>query len=240
MSKKGDTLIEVTLAIGIFSMIAIAIVSVMSASTSNAQTALETTLAREEIDAQAEALRFIQSSYVSGDAEDERYSLLWKAIAKLGDKNKAEAGITQFSPDSCASLYRDNYLAGQNAFILNINKLATFDAKHLDDVLVEVSKSPTKFQEASISYPRIFYTNSADDSLISDSYDAALERAEGIFIVPVKDQSKTVIFVDGGRSSEPAFYDFYIRTCWYGTNSDRPSTISTLIRLYNPAVTISE
>ena len=62
MVKKGDTLIEVTLAVGIFSMIAIAIVAVMSNGTAGAQTALETTLAREEIDAQAEALRFIHDA----------------------------------------------------------------------------------------------------------------------------------------------------------------------------------
>jgi type II secretory pathway pseudopilin PulG len=62
MVKRGDTLIEVTLAVGIFSMIAVAVVATMSSGTTNAQTALETTLARAEIDAQAEALRFIQTS----------------------------------------------------------------------------------------------------------------------------------------------------------------------------------
>ena len=62
MIKKGDTLVEVTLAVGIFSMIAIAVVAVMSNGTSESQTALETTLAREEIDTQVEALRFIQAA----------------------------------------------------------------------------------------------------------------------------------------------------------------------------------
>ena len=28
--------------------------------------------------------------------------------------------------------------------------------------------------------------------------------------------------------------DFYIRTCWYGVNANEPSTISTVIRLYDP------
>ena len=65
VSKRGDTLIEVMLAVGIFSMVAVAVVAVMSGGTSSAQTALETTLAREEINTQAEALRFIQSSYIA-------------------------------------------------------------------------------------------------------------------------------------------------------------------------------
>ena len=65
VGKRGDTLIEVMLAVGIFSMVAVAVVAVMSGGTSSAQTALETTLTREAIDAQAEALRFIQSSYIA-------------------------------------------------------------------------------------------------------------------------------------------------------------------------------
>ena len=70
MVKKGDTLIEVLLAVGIFSMIAISVVAVMSGGTSSAQTARETTLAREAIDAQAEALRFIQTAYISDRDSD--------------------------------------------------------------------------------------------------------------------------------------------------------------------------
>ena len=83
MVKKGDTLIEVLLAVGIFSMIAISVVAVMSGGTSSAQTALETTLAREEIDAQAEALRYIHDSYINdknSDNSDLPTVALWRKI----------------------------------------------------------------------------------------------------------------------------------------------------------------
>ena len=83
MVKKGDTLIEVLLAVGIFSMIAISVVAVMSGGTSSAQTALETTLAREEIDAQAEALRYIHSSYINDKNSDDANLptvSLWRTI----------------------------------------------------------------------------------------------------------------------------------------------------------------
>ena len=87
---KGDTLIEVTLAIGIFSMVAVAIVSVMNSSTSGAQTALESTLTREEIDAQAEALRFIQSSYIAKkDDTDGKFAQLWKLITAADPTNSS-------------------------------------------------------------------------------------------------------------------------------------------------------
>lgn len=104
MVKKGDTLIEVTLAVGIFSMIAIAVVSVLSSSTSGAQTALESTLTREEIDAQAEALRFIQNSAVNGDS---RYKKLWDAIVgnvytlKNNDRDNA---VLQPTFETCDAL----------------------------------------------------------------------------------------------------------------------------------------
>ena len=86
MVKKGDTLIEVLLAVGIFSMIAISVVAIMSGGTSSAQTALETTLAREEIDAQAEALRYIHSSYIN-EKNSDNASLssvaLWRRITNM-------------------------------------------------------------------------------------------------------------------------------------------------------------
>ena len=96
MVKKGDTLIEVLLAVGIFSMIAISVVAVMSGGTSEAQLALETTLTREEIDAQAEALRYIHDSYIS-DKNSENSNLptvnLWKRIT--GNAIQLEGGNSE-------------------------------------------------------------------------------------------------------------------------------------------------
>ena len=59
---RGDTLIEVLLAVSIFSMLAIGVITVMSQGTHAAQRALEITLVRQQIDAQAEALRAAQQS----------------------------------------------------------------------------------------------------------------------------------------------------------------------------------
>ena len=85
--KKGDTLVEVAFAIGVFSLVSITVVSVISASTSATQAALETTLTREDIDGQAEALRFIHDSYINGIQSerkgDNKYEELWGEITKL-------------------------------------------------------------------------------------------------------------------------------------------------------------
>lgn len=65
LHTKGDTLIEVLFSITVFSLLAVGGLSIMNQGLSSAQRALEITLVRNEIDAQAETLRFLNSSYVS-------------------------------------------------------------------------------------------------------------------------------------------------------------------------------
>lgn len=249
MVRKGDTLIEVTLAVGIFSMIAIAIVSVMSSGISGSQTALETTLTREEIDTQAEALRFIQSSHIANKtAVDNPYSLLWSQIKqraiKIDDSNSDEyKSLLQYRPTSCDALYEEaGEVFAYDAFIINPRALGNFDKDTIDKVFI--SASPTDdvkaFTPASI-YPRLLFgesddENSAAEALTDSAFDDALYRAEGIYVIAVQDADSTTVIdpLDLNTNRISAFYDFYIRTCWYGSDATTPSTISTVIRLYDP------
>lgn len=266
MFKKGDTLIEVMLAVGIFSMVAVAVVAVMSNGTAGAQTALETTLAREEIDAQAEALRFIQSSYIADkDTDDDRFAKLWQTIIENANEldslgNNADK-IVQFSPDSCSDLYNsgtpnvfDN-IFGQKGFVINTHSLGDFTALNktqvnssaIDKVIISADKQEGKFAQAA-TYPRLIFgststsTNNTDNNtdnsqLSDDNLKTTLYKAEGIYIIAVKDKNSTNIVSDTNDiRAQAAFYDFYIRTCWYGIGDQTPSTISTVIRLYDPAV----
>ena len=259
MVKKGDTLIEVTIAVGIFSMVAISIVSVMSGGTSSAQAALETTLARQEIDTQAEALRFIHTSYISDkdnandtisindieteDGTNRRFVNLWKEITDNAiDVSNLSAelatAILSFSPATCASLYNassENSLFAQKAFVINPRALGDFTNGTVDKVYISSDAQPAKFSEAS-TFPRLVYSTaeSGEETLANDNTTESLFHAEGIYVIAIKDTNTTNIV--GSTSSMPvaAFYDFYIRTCWYGTDAKRPSTISTVVRLYNP------
>jgi hypothetical protein len=237
-------------------MVAVAIVAVMSGGTSSAQAALETTLAREEIDTQAEALRFIHSSYVaSKNAKNKETPIikLWKDIAGRatnleGKTDEAKQAITHFEPTSCQDLYRqvnssDPYAHNTNSFIINPRKLGDKDLKGAI-VKFDDEKDHDKFHEAS-TYPRLIYGNSPnqndDQSGLADTSNtySELYRAEGIYIVAVKDKETTKLYNTDKLDTErvkhaSAFYDFYIRTCWYGTDAEEPSTISTVIRLYDP------
>ncbi|MBQ8984974.1 hypothetical protein IJ076_00215 [Candidatus Saccharibacteria bacterium] len=261
MHKKfGDTLVEVALAIGIFSLVAIVVVSVISASTSGAQTALEVTITREDLDAQAEALRFIHDSYVSGsqsrDTSQNNYYNLWKAVTeKAMDGNAVSDEIITFNPSSCSELY-DQSSPGElrtglgNPFVINTRQLGNPDNEKNIVISSGGTGSQKVFYEAS-TFPRILYggrTASADS--IGEDYDTQanyegadyIKRVEGIYIIAVKDKGSTIVSGGGGNSSitidknKPAYYDFYIRSCWIPPGKDKPSTISTVIRLYDPAV----
>ncbi len=239
-AKSGDTLIEVTLAIGIFSLIAVAVVSVVSSSTSSAQVALEFTLTREEVDAQAEALRFIQSSYVnskvySEDAENSDYTDIWHTItAHAKAKGSVTDDILKFHPSTCDEIYAENNLSNQGAFIINTRKLSSLDTKE-----VVLYAKDTKVFYPSTTYPHLIFGMSADDDPLLEGdmdSDNSLTRAEGVHVIAIKDPDSTYI-VDGDDqhvNKVAAYYDFYIRACWYGPGAERPTTLSTVIRLYDP------
>lgn len=63
--QRGDTIIEVMVAFSVFAMVAVGALTVMNQGTAGAQNTLETTLVRQEIDAQAEMLRFLHQAYTS-------------------------------------------------------------------------------------------------------------------------------------------------------------------------------
>ncbi len=241
MVRKGDTLIEVTLAVGIFSMVAVSVVTVLGNDTSDAQTALETTLAREEINTQAEALRFIQSSYISGkdnvDEISQNYSDLWKEItgkavnAEDDLDDKAIARYVNFSPSSCAELYSGDNEQISKGFVINpralSNGIETYE--NIKESVVSNSEASKPLSQT-ITYPRLLFNSDTSSTLINSDIGRQVQKAEGIYVIAVKDANTTTI----NGEDKSAFYDFYIRTCWYATNGDQPLTVSTVVRLYDP------
>lgn len=63
--ERGDTIIEVMFAVAVFAMVAVGSMAIMNQGTATAQRALEITLVRQQMDAQAEAIRFIHDAYVA-------------------------------------------------------------------------------------------------------------------------------------------------------------------------------
>lgn len=64
-TKRGDTLIEVLFAITVLSAAIVGALAIMNKGTQASIQSLETTLVRQQIDAQIDTLRFLSSSYVA-------------------------------------------------------------------------------------------------------------------------------------------------------------------------------
>jgi len=236
VGKKGDTLVEVTLAVGIFSMVAISIVSVINGSTSSAQTALEATLTREEIDAQAEALRFIHASANTEDGEGP-YHKIWKKITELALDNNDDGNIDNYPPSTCDSLYNGDTAISGNAFVVDTHMLSSINGStDLNTVANSVVKQKDDLFQQAATYPHIVYTDSEGDvgNLVEEGTRSVLNSVDGIYVLAVKDKGTNIV---GNNNSVSAYYDFYIRTCWYGAGERKASTISTVIRLNNPDAT---
>ena len=259
--KRGDTIIEVTLAITVFSLVSVISIQLMDRDVAIIQGTLESEMARNEIDAQAEALRFIQNAYLSEReiAQGSReYMNIWLKLSRTSSENIAKAGtglnndpasISQYTSVDCSTYYNTSNDSNEihnifkdNAFVINTRKL---DPSSISSTIVQSLDGATKktslFTEAAL-YPRILFrrgsSETIDDALLSEYYPSGMKpsnvnydnvvRAEGIWVISAR--AKTT----GSTTDVPEFYDFHIRTCWFAPGHDRPSTIATTIRLYNP------
>ena len=282
--KKGDTLIEVVIALSIFASLAVMAIHTMNSGMYQAERAVEMSMARNEIDAQAEAIRFIQNNYVAEreyPAAKQQFSELWKTIVEDytldGSTFKTEDyDINAEDVKTCNDAYEKQLgnrapggVDSKKAFAINTRLLepstALYDPDSLindttatyDDLLNEILISKSKKDSTGLQYvlrpaslyPRGIFSvltlghiddstlgsttnDDSDDSLAETKIYRKAESVEGIWVIAVKGD-KTKI-VRAGENAE--YFDFYIRTCWQAVGLDAPSTLTTIIRLYNPEV----
>lgn len=272
LKKRGDTIIEVTFAITVFSLVSVLSIQIMDRDLATIQGTLESEMARNEIDAQAEALRYVQNAYLSERelATSEReYMNLWLKLSRgttatggNADAQKVGTGlandpanISQYTSLACDKYYSGadsgeyHNIFADHAFVMNTRKINPSD---IDETIVQSSpggvKQVNKFTEAAL-YPRLLFTKGTSSTMTND-LDALSEifpepgtnptanaqakqvydkvtRAEGIWVIAAQQKVQHI-------NDTPEFYDFHIRTCWFAPGHDRPSTIATTIRLYNP------
>jgi len=72
-AERGDTLIEVLFAFAVLSLVVVGALAIMNQGSIASQRALETTLVRDEIDAQATTLRFLHDAYVAAYQTNKTY-----------------------------------------------------------------------------------------------------------------------------------------------------------------------
>lgn len=178
---SGDSLIEVLLGITVFSAVAVGGIAIMNSGLNQAQRSLEITMARNEIDAQAEALRFIHNNYIAERelTQDKwQFTDLWNKIVSTTINPQDIMSIKTLNlnnADSCEEAYREQFdgTKRRTPFIINPRFvqprgiLMGNDAqqKYLENVLPEIviaspdtayNESTAKFKPAS-TYPRLIY-----------------------------------------------------------------------------------
>ena len=207
LKQRGDTLIEVLFAVTVFSLVAVGGISIMNQGTNTSERALEITLVRQEIDAQAEALRFLHDAYVTAyqtkatypiDTPQGQWAEMLKSIIATDAKSASEFGNATTCPVT----------APNGSFIINA-RAAAF-----------VAPDKGKLQPASL-YSRVNYGTLSGKSVVDSS--------EGIWIEAVRSATST----DNGESNA-GFIDFHIRACWETVSKTAPVTLGTIVRLYEP------
>jgi hypothetical protein len=163
--------------------------------------------------------------------------------------------------ESCEDPYANNgHLSNYKAFVVNprllipnnysdnknstgiVVKDMSYLGKNYNELLAHMlvyySSDNQKLFAPSL-YPRIIYkelksssSGKTDDGNLSDRgviYND-ISRAEGIWVSAVGNAQNNI------NVKRSDYYDFYIRTCWHSAGSKSASTITTVVRLYNPEV----
>ncbi|MDB5184081.1 MAG: exported protein of unknown function [Candidatus Saccharibacteria bacterium] len=209
-TDRGDTIIEVLFAITVFSLVAVGGLSLMNQGTGIAQRALEIGLVRQQIDAQTDALRYLNSAYIEGFQKDPTTggvktttsTTVWDAVVT----NHREAQSQDFDgvalADGC-------HMPGStyHPFAIDITKL--------DDAL-----NPDTSQAALSSLVLVPATkNTLTYAKVANN---PLPEAEGIWIEAVQ------------ATANSGFYDFHVTACWTSPGQEVPVKLGTIVRLYVP------
>lgn len=203
--QKGDTIVEVLFAFTIFAMVAVGSLTIMNQGTATAQRSLEITLVRQQIDAQAEAIRYVHHAYVAAyqgtgsvttGVAAEWTKMTSKATGKGAD-NASSFGTT-------AGTVCPSTVPGQKPFILNARTARVWGTTPAMSVPAGASLPP---------FAQVVYN---DDSSVSRAYGLWIEAVPSV------------------NNNGPGFVDFHIRACWDSPGGVTPMTLGTIVRLYEP------
>lgn len=207
--QAGDTLIEVLFAITVFSLVVVSSLAIMNQGSAAAQRSLETTLVRQQVDTQANTLRYLHEAYVTNyqagystnpnltltGATGEFYKIV-QSVSATGAKSASNFSV---SGNKCPT-------PPTGSFILN-PRTATF------------------IPNSSIFKPATSYAQLTFDTTNT----ATLTSSDGIWVEAVRSANST-----DPTQANSGYIDFHIRACWSSPGISVPSTLGTIVRLYEP------
>ncbi len=233
--QKGDTLIEVLLALTIFTAAVIGVMFVMTRSIGVSQRSLEITQARTQLDSQIELLRHIHNIALVSSG---------RSTANL----HASIDTTRASPTMLNTWRKIT----SSSNLMPINRLPKFDSVDSaqkctpSNVFSTIDSSGVALENADIAGRAFFIDpvtgeyksfvgNSSEPATFARiAKDANGSKSEMIWIFAVKGN------VDGATTNSAStiltnYYDFHIRACWQSPVDGGIQRLGTIVRLYEPA-----
>lgn len=203
--ERGDTIIEVLFAVAVFAMVAVASITIMNQATATAQRSLEITLVRQQIDAQAEAIRYIHQAYVASFQRDgpapTGTAAEWVKMTDLSTGKGATKASDYGVVDGFKCL---DTVPGEKPFILNARTARVHGT------------TPAMIPPAGMSLPPFAQVSYNPDSSIATTYGLWVEAVPSV------------------GANQTGFVDFHIRACWESPGASAPVTLGTIVRLYEP------
>ncbi|MBQ68718.1 hypothetical protein CL689_01460 [Candidatus Saccharibacteria bacterium] len=202
--ERGDTLIEVLFAVTVFSFVVVSSLAIMNQGTAAAQRSLEISLVRQQVDAQADSLRFLHDSYVAAYRPGLSYNLTDGTTSPAEEwyrLTRSPSMVSTVIPlnnggTSCSS-------APGTAFIINPKTARYVSASSLT---------------RATTYSRLAYNSSG-----------ALSAAQGLWVEAIRSGTSSDM-----NQQNAGYIDFHIRACWEAPGTAAPMTIGTIVRLYEP------
>lgn len=153
--ERGDTILEVIFAIVIFAFVAISSLTIMNQGVATGEKALEITLVRQQVNAQAEALRYIHEARVVSPSSSQ--AATWADI--IANHGQAAASSYGVSGGECLLPTGSGY----KPFVLNARTAVVW------------SSAPSVAPAAGTNfppYPQVIYNN---DSTVNAAYGLWIE-----------------------------------------------------------------
>jgi len=203
--QEGDTLIEVLFAMTVFSLIVVTALSLMGQGVAAAQRSLEITTVRQQIDGQAEALRFMHEAYVASYQSGQTFNLTDSISTPAEEYYK----IIQFTTGKRTTASK---FASTPACVIPSDASTDFVVNPVTAQLITTAVKGDVFKKAPLA-AQITYTGNQ------------IEFTQGIWIEGVRSP------VSGTTAG---YIDFHIRACWDVSGTNIPMNLGTIVRLYEP------
>lgn len=214
-ARSGDTMIEVLLAVTVFSVVAVTGLTIMNQGSAAAQRSLEITLVRNEMEAQATVLRYMydealaqksSAGYDPRSASDPSTAAgRWQQVLTLRKSSATPFDSMVASEISC---FHPNP-ALTNAFVINPRTARLY---------------PQQGHAASWTPAEVFSRIRFDATSR-----LTIRGVQGIWVEAVGKDAEMI-----GGVRVPGYTDFHIRACWATVGQARPATLGTIVRLYEP------